>query len=566
MYWKEVLVDSRGVNMKKTQLRFYLVLSLIFLLISSCGSSSETSDDTTVNQADGGSGIGETKDYEFDISLKSGTQLDNADLLRIGNSLGVDLAEGWNYFYDVNGVEVQVNWILPDYQSDLLELFHALFAQTGQSNAVLLGEEAVYEVITDDTDAAIAVLDFLFLAPLQYIKIIPQRIYGEGMVTWEEVIIGRNLTNVENNLGFEIDWLINQEIELGNVPVRVNYLIPSREYSVQDAWFAMKAVKGTEIGLYMLDDAVIEIVTDRQEIADQIIWIITRQPVEEVDVDTASKNPDGGAVYLLEFTVVPIINADYMLLNECSIALGGGAGIHEINEIDPALYLGDTLQFFTNEESTLIETNPDNTMERVDDSIAVATIEFGRRSDFDAGDLDVEVYMEVYTGRMLDIEPDNFDLYIEGTDFWPVGTRRVQDAVDDALEDIRTSGVRGTVEVLHGWVRNNIDYGGEVIGSRRGTNQVLRQSEGRCWDHSDVFISMARTAGIPARQIAGWLYEFNSGHIWSQVWLEDEGIWLDVDTTATTVGVDDNYIPIWGTRDGEMLFLYKELPNVQIVP
>jgi len=220
------------------------------------------------------------------------------------------------------------------------------------------------------------------------------------------------------------------------------------------------------------------------------------------------------------------------------------------------------MQFFTNEESSLIETDPDNSMERIDDSIALATVEFGRHRDFDAGDLDVNVYMEVYAGRVLDIAPDDPDLYTMETDFWPVGSRRVRNAVDDALEDIRTRGVRGTVEVLHDWVRENIDYGGGVVGSRWGTNQVLRQGEGRCWDHSDVFISMARTAGIPARQIAGWLYDFDSGHVWSQVWIEDEGIWLDVDTTAEDVGVDNTYIPIWGTIDGEMLFLYRTMPNI----
>ena len=80
---------------------------------------------------------------------------------------------------------------------------------------------------------------------------------------------------------------------------------------------------------------------------------------------------------------------------------------------------------------------------------------------------------------------------------------------------------------------------------------MLKQGFGRCWDLSDIFITLARASGLPSRQVGGWLYG-SEGHIWSQVWLHDEKVWLDVDPTANDIGATSFYVPIWGTRHGEI--------------
>ncbi len=112
---------------------------------------------------------------------------------------------------------------------------------------------------------------------------------------------------------------------------------------------------------------------------------------------------------------------------------------------------------------------------------------------------------------------------LEATPFWPADDPEVR-----ALAREITAGADGeaeTLEALFDWVRGHIEYGGGT-GTRYGTMQVLSQGYGRCWDASDVFVTLCRASGLPARQLSGWLAgPDGSGHIWSQAWLSGEGGW-----------------------------------------
>jgi transglutaminase-like putative cysteine protease len=113
------------------------------------------------------------------------------------------------------------------------------------------------------------------------------------------------------------------------------------------------------------------------------------------------------------------------------------------------------------------------------------------------------------------------------------------------------------------WVNGNIEFGGPVVGSRYGTKQVLAQGHGHCWDTSDVFITLCRAAGIPARQVGGWLVGV-CGHIWAEVYLPGEG-WVAVDSTASWLGVSSDYIPLFISEDGEAPFVYWNTPTIERV-
>jgi hypothetical protein len=148
---------------------------------------------------------------------------------------------------------------------------------------------------------------------------------------------------------------------------------------------------------------------------------------------------------------------------------------------------------------------------------------------------------------------------LQATSFWPAEDPQVQALAREIAGG--TDGAGGKVEALHSWVRANISYRG-AVGTRYGTMQVLSQGYGRCWDASDVFVSLCRACGLPARQISGWLAgPQGSGHIWSQVWLEGEG-WVDVDTTSDRIGAGEEYVPFRCTEDGEMPVLYVSMPEV----
>jgi transglutaminase-like putative cysteine protease len=93
-------------------------------------------------------------------------------------------------------------------------------------------------------------------------------------------------------------------------------------------------------------------------------------------------------------------------------------------------------------------------------------------------------------------------------------------------------------------------------GTRWGVERALAQKWGRCWDFSDVFITLARAAGIPARQVYGWIGP--SGHVWAEVF--DGRAWIQVDPTASWTGVSEDYIPLAHCATGRMPFVYWGKP------
>ena len=94
----------------------------------------------------------------------------------------------------------------------------------------------------------------------------------------------------------------------------------------------------------------------------------------------------------------------------------------------------------------------------------------------------------------------------------------------------------------------------------------MKDGRGVCQDHAHVFISAARSLGIPARYVSGYLLAGTGGepsdanHAWAEAWLDDLG-WVGFDP-ANGVCPTDCYVrlasgldaafaaPIRGTRRG----------------
>ena len=109
----------------------------------------------------------------------------------------------------------------------------------------------------------------------------------------------------------------------------------------------------------------------------------------------------------------------------------------------------------------------------------------------------------------------------------------------------------------------NLKHAGQT-GSRWGTLKVFEQKFGHCWDFSDCFVTLARAAGVPSRQVAGWLYG-SSGHVWAEYYREGKG-WQQVDPTGGGQILCGIYhIPYFTTEDGEMPILYVAMPKIDVV-
>jgi transglutaminase-like putative cysteine protease len=97
---------------------------------------------------------------------------------------------------------------------------------------------------------------------------------------------------------------------------------------------------------------------------------------------------------------------------------------------------------------------------------------------------------------------------------------------------------------------------------------AFKSGEGVCQDHAHVFIASARSVGMPARYVSGYLYTGNTGeaddaasHAWVDVWLGAEIGWQSIDVTHQRpavrtycrLAVGRDYLdaaPVRGVRQG----------------
>jgi transglutaminase-like putative cysteine protease len=171
--------------------------------------------------------------------------------------------------------------------------------------------------------------------------------------------------------------------------------------------------------------------------------------------------------------------------------------------------------------------------------------------------VDVHATIRVKNAYQPSGDRPSMDL-LRATPRWP--KEPVQESVVKLKSTATTS--REKLDSILAYISSEIRFDGPITGSRYGVAEVLKQKFGHCWDKSDLFVTMCRSAGLPARQIAGWVPALQSGHVWAEVYLDGAG-WLPVDPTTPWTGTSDDYIPWFSTSDGEMPMLYLAIPEIR---
>lgn len=114
-------------------------------------------------------------------------------------------------------------------------------------------------------------------------------------------------------------------------------------------------------------------------------------------------------------------------------------------------------------------------------------------------------------------------------------------------------------------IRDRVGYRIGVTETHASAKEALAAGEGVCQDHAHIFIAAARSIGLPARYVSGYLLleesqESEAHHAWAEIWLDGLG-WVGFDVSnglcptdryiRLTVGLDSrSAAPIRGIRFG----------------
>ncbi len=142
-------------------------------------------------------------------------------------------------------------------------------------------------------------------------------------------------------------------------------------------------------------------------------------------------------------------------------------------------------------------------------------------------------------------KPATLEPFLGSTNYWPVDEISIQDKTQELK----------TIEQIYLYVVNLLSYdysrvreGAERLGALKALEEPDRAT---CMEFTDLFVALARAAGIPAREVNGYAYTTNPQlrplslvqdilHSWPEYWDETAGVWVQVDPTwqNTTGGID----------------------------
>lgn len=123
-------------------------------------------------------------------------------------------------------------------------------------------------------------------------------------------------------------------------------------------------------------------------------------------------------------------------------------------------------------------------------------------------------------------------------------TDKIDKKAVDLVRNLKTD--REIAKRLYAWIGSNVEYDFDKANkalsndniSNSGAIEAFDTKRGICFDYACLYVAMAREAGLKVRIITGQGFDgANYGpHAWNEVYLEDEGIWINVDPTFYFAG------------------------------
>ena len=145
-------------------------------------------------------------------------------------------------------------------------------------------------------------------------------------------------------------------------------------------------------------------------------------------------------------------------------------------------------------------------------------------------------------------------------------------SVNKEIEQLAADNAKGPqlldrLDALMEAVRERVDYRTGVTDTMTTAAEALAAGGGVCQDHAHLFISAARSIGIPARYVGGYLWtgksdqKYEASHAWAEAYADELG-WIGFDPSnrtrpteayiRTAIGLDYwSAAPIRGVWRGE---------------
>jgi len=143
-------------------------------------------------------------------------------------------------------------------------------------------------------------------------------------------------------------------------------------------------------------------------------------------------------------------------------------------------------------------------------------------------------------------------------------TARVNELLDNIRDDLDNQEL---AKEICDWTGSNITYG--LSFTPPTSEEVINSRKGQCRDYTNVYLAIARTAGMPARRVGGWVesewqppagWEFTvmetpegktvASHAWAQVYLPGEG-WIPLEPQSKRPNLFVGTLPYEVYRESE---------------
>jgi hypothetical protein len=162
-------------------------------------------------------------------------------------------------------------------------------------------------------------------------------------------------------------------------------------------------------------------------------------------------------------------------------------------------------------------------------------------------DVDVSGSVQIFASYRSFPKPTETELSdnLRETDYWQVNDPKIK-ALAAELK---------TPKAIYDYVSKTLKYDFERVQpnvQRMGAvSALLNPTQAICMEYTDLFIAIARAAGIPAREINGYAYTENPElqplslvadvlHAWPEYYDKAKGVWIPIDPTwaSTSGGID----------------------------